>query len=272
MLPTPTEWPQTRGGAKYSVSLAFVAMLSLGSIVVGFGFVAIGKPGALKYALLFALLFALIAAYSYVTRMRPRHHERDIMLTEHEGSPATELRYSGTSFAILVALTICMTAIFGVASVDYFFAGETIPASELAGALTGAAALFCASFVALVVLGNINRGRVVLSQRGIYHRGRAFESFMPWEVFAGAKAAYNGTPEVLVIAYSNAPWQKRQTSKVWKIDKLPPVPMIEIDCPNLAIEPSLVYHLVKFYVDNPSARGELGTDASIQRARVGSYQ
>lgn len=268
--PLPAEWPQ-HGGGKYLASLVFVATLSLGSIAVGFGFVAIGKPGGLKYGLLFALFFALIAAYSYVTWVRPRHRDADIAITDHEGSPATELRYSGAAFAILVGLAACMTAIFGLASVEYFLAGDTVPASGLAGALTGAAALFCASFVLLVISGNVSRGRVVLSQHGIYQRGRAFASYLPWEAFAGAKAAYNGSPEVLVIAYSNAPWQKQQLSKVWKIDKLPPVPMIEVNCPNLAIDASLVYHFVKFYVDNPAARGELGTSASLERARAGAF-
>lgn len=47
--------------------------------------------------------------------------------------------------------------------------------------------------------------------------------------------------------------------------------MIEIDCTNLAIDPKLVFHLVKFYVDNLAARGELGTDASLQRAGASSF-
>jgi hypothetical protein len=36
---------------------------------------------------------------------------------------------------------------------------------------------------------------------------------LPWESFAGVKTAYNGIPQVLVIAYANAPWDKRQIVK-----------------------------------------------------------
>lgn len=270
-LPQPAEWPHHHGGGKYVTAVVLVAVLSLGSLAVGFGFVAIGKPGGLKYSLLFAVFFTLIAAYGYMTWIRPRRRMADIAITNHDGAPATELRYSGAAFTMMVVLAACMTAIFGLASVEYFLAGNTVPASGFAGALAGAAALFCASFVLLAAIGRISRGRVVLSQHGIHQRGRAFDSYLPWEAFAGAKAVYNGTPEVLVIAYSNARWQKRQLSKVWKIDKLPPVPMIEIDCPNLAIDPSLVYHFVKFYVDNPAARDELGTSASLERARACAF-
>jgi hypothetical protein len=67
------------------------------------------------------------------------------------------------------------------------------------------------------------------------------------------------------------PWERRQIAKFWKIDKLPPVPVIEVNCPSLALEPALIYHLLKFYVDNPQARPELGTDTVIQRAQTGAF-
>jgi hypothetical protein len=101
-----------------------------------------------------------------------------------------------------------------------------------------------ASFVVLVVARRLRRGKVVFSQQGIHQRGWAFSSFLRWDSFAGVKAAYNGSPEVLVIAYSNVPWDK------WQI---------------------VVYWLLKFYVDNPAARAELGTEAAILRARSGVF-
>jgi hypothetical protein len=123
----------------------------------------------------------------------------------------------------------------------------------------------------LALTGRLRRGKLTLTRQGIHQRGWAFSSFLPWEAFAGVKAAYNGSPEVLVIAYANVPWERRQIAKFWKIDKLPPVPMIEVNCPSLALEPALIYHLLKFYVDNPQARPELGTDTVIQRAQTGAF-
>jgi hypothetical protein len=54
----------------------------------------------------------------------------------------------------------------------------------------------------------------------IRQEGRAFESFLSWDSFAGIKPSY-GTREVLVIAYGNVPWRKRQFAGPWKLDKLP---------------------------------------------------
>lgn len=267
-LPRPPEWPEHDGG-RYKAALVFVMVLGLACVVAGFGFVAIGRAAGLKYALLLAALFLLSGAFGFVTRMRPRHRAEDIALTTHEDGPATEIRYSGAAFAILSGLLACLAAICVLAAVD--FLGAEVPAAAAGAVLCGIAALFFLSFFALVAAGRIQRGRLVLTQRGIHQRGRAFTSFLPWEAVAGAKAAYNGTPEVLVIAYANSRWERQQLGTVWKLDKLPPVPMIEIDTTSLAVDPNLVYHLVRFYVDNPDARAELGTETSLQRARTGTF-
>ncbi|WP_406691981.1 hypothetical protein REH65_08285 [Saccharopolyspora sp. ID03-671] len=41
--------------------------------------------------------------------------------------------------------------------------------------------------------------------------------------------------------------------------------MIEIDSIHLAVDATLVYHLVRFYVESPDAREELGTEAVLRR-------
>jgi hypothetical protein len=170
------------------------------------------------------------------------------------------VRYSLVAFVCLVGLMCCVTAIFVLAAVDY-----------AAGGTRGAAAVFgvfgmgAATFVVLVLAGRVQRGRLMLSAEGIEQRGWAFTSFLPWEAFAGVKAAYNGRPEVLVIAYANAPWRKQQVVRSWKIDKLPPVPMIEVDTTQFAVPQEALYYLLKYYVEHPEARAELGTDAVAAR-------
>jgi len=270
-LARPAEWP-VENGAKYRASLVFVVVLGLACVPVGFGFVGIGKPAALKYALLFAVLFLLTAAFGYITRIRSKHGTDDIVNAVHDGRPVTEIRYSQAAFAILAGLMTCVAAVFVLAALDFALAGDDVPASTAGAAMCGIAALFFLSFLVLVAAGRLRRGRILLSQQGIHQHGRAFSSFLPWTAFAGVKAAYNGTPEVLVIAYANVPWDKRQLGGVWKLDKLPPVPMIEVDCTPLSVDPSLVYHLLRFYVDNPAARVELGTDFALQRVRAASFE
>lgn len=73
-------------------------------------------------------------------------------------------------------------------------------------------------------------------------------------------------------AYTNASWEKRQLSDIWKLDRSPPVSMIETGTFHLAIESNLVRHLVLYYVENPTARAELGTEASLRRARTKAFE
>ncbi len=270
-LPRPDEWP-AQDGRRYVAAFVFVTILGTALIPVGVGFAAIGKAGAVKYALLLAAFFLLIAAYTFVTRIRPQHRETDIALTTHSGSPATEIRYSQAQFVIIVALVTCMAAVFTFAAVDYAFAADNAAASPVAATLCGLAAAFFLSFLLLVLLGRLRRGRILLSEQGIHQEGRAFTSFLPWDAFVGVKPAHNGLmAEVLVVASANAPWERRQHGSVWKLDKLPPVPMIEIDTTVIAVDRNLIYHLVRYYVENPSARPELGTQASVQRAREAQF-
>ncbi|WP_175282018.1 hypothetical protein [Prescottella equi] len=46
---------------------------------------------------------------------------------------------------------------------------------------------------------------------------------------------------------------------------LPPVPMIELDCREFAVDDVLLLHCVSFYAHNPAMRAELGTDAARAR-------
>jgi Bacterial PH domain len=158
-----------------------------------------------------------------------------------------------------------LAAIFVLAAVDFLWDGQTA-----ATIVFGVLGLLCASFPALVLLGRLRRGRVSLSAAGIRQRGWTFESFLPWEAFAGVRAAANGRPEVLVIAYANASWERRQVVRSWKIDQLPPVPMVEFGCAVFDIAPELLYWLLKFYVEHPEARVELGTEAVAGRIRAGA--
>lgn len=270
-LAQPKEWP-TRDGAKHKAALAFVVLLGIACVPVGFGFAAIGRPAALKYALLLAALFLLVATFGLVTRVRPQHHDADVAITSYDGHPSTEIRYSLAAFVIQASVVACLTAFCALASLDFASAGDEVPAAPVGATVFGLAAVFFFSFFVLAALNRLRRGRIVLSEQGIHQQGRAFSSFLPWEAFAGVKAAYNGTPEILVIAYANAAWEKKQLGGLWKLDKLPPVPMIEIDTTSLAVNPNLVYHLLRFYVENPDARTELGTDASLERVRAGAFQ
>lgn len=269
-LETPAEWPvESRG----RFTLAFGVLLVLGALSVAVGLIAAGTgfAEATKYAVLVAGLFWFAGAFGYLTRLRPQHRLSDINTTTIGGRHATEIRYSGAQFGLINLLVVCLFLCAVFAAWDYGNIGDRAFASGGPMLLAAVAALFFGSYFVLLALGRIRRGRVILAADGIHQEGRAFESFLAWDSFAGIKPSYNGSREVLVIAYSNAPWQKRQLAGPWKLDKLPPVPMIVIDTIHLAVDPTLVYHLLRFYVENPKARDEFGTEAVLRRVQEQSF-
>ncbi|SMD23593.1 PH domain-containing protein [Kibdelosporangium aridum] len=256
-LPWPAEWPH-HSGRRYVPGIVLLVLFGLAAFAAGLGFVAIGAPGGLKYGSFAALLFMFGAFFIYYTRVRRPAGYADV----RSGNQATEVRYSLVAFVCLIAQMGCFTALFVFAVVDYARHGITAAAIAFGGLGLGVA-----TFVVGVLSGRVRRGRLTLSADGIEQRGWTFSSFLPWEAFAGVKAAYNGRPEVLVIAYANAEWRKQQVVRFWKIDRLPPVPMIEVDCAQFAVPPEGLYALLKHYVEHPEARTELGTDAVLARLR-----
>lgn len=269
-METPAAWiPRNR--AKYRIALIFLVAVGAFSLVVAYGFATINSISAVKYVLLIGAVFCLAAAWGYSARFRTRSAVGGIVTTTVWGTPGTELKYSRTQFGIMNAIVACLLTVVGLAAWDFTWTRDDVPAGSVAAVLAWIAAVFFASFFILLALGRIRRGRIVLTRDGIHHEGGTFSSFLAWETFAGVKAVDNGVPEILAVAYSNAPWQRRQLAKFWKIDKLPPVPMIEIDTTRLAADPVIVYHLVKLYIENSTLRAELGTEAVLQRARQGTF-
>ncbi|MET4613347.1 hypothetical protein ABIC28_004348 [Rhodococcus sp. PvR044] len=146
--------------------------------------------------------------------------------------------------------------------------GEGFPGASV---IFGAIGLFSASYLAAVLAVRLQRGSLMLSSDGIWQRGWSFESYLPWESVAGATAVHHGFPETLVIAYSNAPWGHHYTTRLFRTDRLPLSPLIEVDTRQFAVDPVLLHHLVSYYANNSDTRAELGTDAAIACARARDY-
>ncbi|MFI6030804.1 hypothetical protein [Amycolatopsis magusensis] len=218
------------------VVVVILGLLGVLSVLVGVA------AGEFRYSPLIAALFVLSAAHGYVTQVRRRS----------DPVPEPELRYSRVAFAVLTGLMVCLTALWTFGAWDYARARVWVAALVCA-----AAAAFCGSFLVLAAVGKVRCGRIWFTAHGIHQRGRAFSSFLPWESVAGVKPAWNGKPEVLIVAYANAPWERQQHARVWKLDQLPPVPMIEIDCTVLTCTPDHALRVVTAYVDDPDKRGEL---------------
>lgn len=204
----------------------------------------------LRYGATFGCLVLLITVFGVLTIRQGSGGP--VRSTSAESGSTTEVRQSRLRWVVLVAMTVCCTILTIGPAVEIYF---NAPASGL---------LF-ASFLFLVVLRIVRPGAVLLTPEGVRHRGWSFDSYLPWESVAGVKPAYNGHRMILLIGFANAQWTRRYTTPIWRIDKLPPVPMIELDCRKFAMDDVLLLHFVSFYTNNPTMRAELGTDAARAR-------
>ncbi|MCV7170084.1 hypothetical protein H7I41_09140 [Mycobacterium manitobense] len=261
----PDGWADTTGGVRERLAIAGTLTIAAASTATAVAAALGGNVVAARYCLLFALAMALVAALGAAIGFRRVELPAALRtLGERGGVPATEIRCSGAQFALLVSVTACCAAFCLMAAVEVFVRHGG-PAA--ATALLAAGGLFFGSFGAAAAFGRIRRGGVTLSGRGIAHRGWSFESRLEWPAIAGITPAFNGHPTILVIGYTNADWDRRYTTRLWRIDRLPPVPMIEVDCRRFDLDPHALYGYLAAYVESADARSELGTEAALTRAR-----
>ncbi|RVW02688.1 hypothetical protein [Rhodococcus xishaensis] len=263
-LQLPVEWPDSGFSLREKMSTALLSAIGCGGVLVGIAGGLGGQPAALRYGLAYGFLVLLVAVFGVLLKRSGAHETvRSAPIGSGQRS-ATEIRQSRRLWSVLVALTACCTAVTAGPAIEIYL---NAPTSGIPGAsvVLGVLGSVFASFLVLVVSGLIRPGSVEFTPDGIRHRGWSFESFLPWESVAGVKPAYNGHRMILLIGFANAQWTSRYTTPVWRIDKLPPVPMIELDCRKFAMQDVLLFHFVSFYASNPAMRVELGTDAARAR-------
>ncbi|MCV7137144.1 hypothetical protein H7J06_29705 [Mycobacterium hodleri] len=223
---------------------------------------AAGNLSALLYSGLFAVIMLLVAALGVAIRTQQRDLVRSIGTVRADGSPATEISYSRRQFSLLVALMTALTGACVIGAIHLFLGqGMSVASGLLAGF-----GLLGATFPVSALLGRIRRGALMLSEQGVWQRGWSFESSLTWADIAGVKAAFNGHAVILLIGYANAEWSPRYTTRLWRIDRLPPVPMIEVDCRRFDVDSHVLYDYLTCYAENADLRSELGTAAAIARA------
>lgn len=72
-------------------------------------------------------------------------------------------------------------------------------------------------------------------------------------------------PLVLVRVDEMAKMNRRFTTLLWRIEIMPKGKYIELDCRRFDVHPVALEQWIRFYIDNPDARVELGTDAAAER-------
>lgn len=248
--------------------IAITVVLSIAAVSVVFGFLA-GVAGdfvTLRYSLLFGLAMALAAALGAAMRRRSADLSQAVRTVDLRDERGTEVRYSSVQFWLMIALMTCC-ATFLISAAAEIFAGRRATGIPGTALLLGTIGLIFLSFIVAAALGHVSRGGLVLNSHGVSQRGWSFESRLNWADIAGAKPAYNGYPVIMLVGYANADWERRYTTRLWRIDRLPPVPMIEVDCRKFDVDPTALLSFLNAYVDTPDNRAELGTPSALKRAQ-----
>lgn len=134
-----------------------------------------------------------------------------------------------------------------------------------AGWLLAVMGLSMASFLIPILLRRIRSGYLELSDNGIRHRGWAFDLLVPWVDIRDTAVVVESYPLVLVRVDELAKMNRRFTTLLWRIELMPKGQYIELDCRRFDIHPVALEQWIRFYIDNPEARVELGTDAAAKR-------
>lgn len=262
----PEEWRDKRENRRILVSALGIAMMGLLFAVMAILTCWIGMVVGAVFTALISCFFFSTVAFAYVHSLRRPTGWSDIT---SEGG-ALVIAYGRPVFAVLVVIVGIVVLLTGGVAVAILIAtgAGTGSGGAIIPALCG---VYMASFLVDIATSRVQRGSLTLSPEGVRQRGWSYESYLSWDAVIGGKAAYYDHRKILIFAYSNAAWERRPTTRLWRIDRLPPVPMMELDCRKLDIDPVVLFHLVMFYVGNPPARAELGTDAPLRRLQQSSW-
>lgn len=280
----PTEWPQawptTIERRHYVSIIGITAFLVLVPTAIATYSLGRGRVEQAVYAGAFAVFCGVITWTGYHIRFRRRKSEAR-PLTSHcdrNGRCSLVIPYSTqvfTGFALSMGIA---SITFAIAAIRLYQSGGS--GSTGGAVFFGGVALFFSSLPALMVARKFVKGWLLVSPDGVYQRGWTFTSYLPWHSITAVHPYYTDGPCILVLAEDATPWKRRQILRVWKADKLPdtsrddgrgPQPMIVIRGQFLAADPALVLHLLAYYAKHPEARGELGTEAALRRARAGAF-
>jgi hypothetical protein len=257
------EWRRSHRDARVTVATVALVVIALASLLFGAVLAMAGNFSGLLYSALFAVIMSLVAALGMVIRVQRRDLVSAIGTVNANGSPATKISYSPRQFALLVALMTVLTGTCLIGALQLLLG----PGMSVASAVLAIFGLLGATFPVSALLGRIRRGELALSEQRVQQRGWSFESSLTWADIAGVKAAFNGHPVILLIGYANAEWTSRYTTRLWRIDRLPPVPMIEVDCRKFDVDHYALFHYLACYAESANLRSELGTAAAVTRAQ-----
>ncbi|WP_455901585.1 hypothetical protein [Rhodococcus gordoniae] len=261
----PSEWRHGAHTLRVYAAAGAAVLVSVFAATRGVGVWRAGSVGADRFYSILAVLMLLTAAFGAAFWSPPGRSPR-VRHVDAAGRGSTEIGGRHVVFGLLLAMVVCGVFLSLGAAVEIVVGNDGLPVVAVALALVAGV---CLTFLAEVALGRIRAGSLVLGPDGIRLRGWFVESYLPWVSVRGLRAVDRGVPVIWIEGHESAAWARRRTSRVFRFERLPQEPRIELDSRYLAVDPVQLYRFLEFYVEHPRHRRELGTPAAADRLAAG---
>lgn len=269
-LSRPIEWSARRWNRRLVLSVIVMSAFSVPALLIAAGGLVIGDPYLAKYGVLFSCVLVSAILMPFAANAR-RNRLVSIRTMEWNGVSATVIEHSRIVFAVVTTFFLAGAGLCLSAAADIFRhgGGGGIIVVGIMLTLFGCVVGF---FLPMMLIGRIRRGRLVLTPNVIHQRGWSLESTLDWNSILTVRPVVLGNWVVVLLGHPAAQWERRATvprGLGW--DGLPTTPMIEVHCHMHPIDPVLLYSLLRFYLENPGYRSELGTDAALERVKARDF-
>ncbi|WP_278315050.1 hypothetical protein [Lolliginicoccus levis] len=263
--PWPPEWPSTAPLGRTWLGIILLGLLAAAALGTGIAGLADGKLVVLAIGLLFTTALGLTATYLVVRSIRPEREHHDIVATTNrDGTPVTRIRQSATLFHLRTAIMSALALAFAISAIDHY---ATTGSEGLLGVLIYVLlAGFFGSYVLAAATGALAAGHLDLSAGGVHHRGWSFESTMPWRTLLVAQPVFEDRHHgIQLIGDPGKKWEHAYTVRLWRIDRVAVVPIIDLDTRRFRVPPEVLAACLAHYAIATADRDELGTDRSLAR-------
>jgi hypothetical protein len=257
------------------LTVGYLGVLTLLAVGLGFWAMLSGQYGSTIFLFGGGVYLGLVTSLS-LRLLRTRRLLSPTAITLGKTRSAENgvvIAYSGWLYgclAILILLTLA--ALTGLVLTS--LAGWPVPPFSSAPGVVStvifsAAGLYFLWIARDMASGRLERGRVVLSADGIYHRSLTFEHFTPWHAVYTISAEGISDPLIVAKVSASDHTQVRRTSWVGRQQEFKLLPSVAVRARSLEVDPAVLYHALRYYHAHPGARPELATDAGLRRIRTG---
>jgi hypothetical protein len=254
----PREWPVGRSGV-------FATTVLFGLVTVAC-VVAVATDSADPVAIVLGLCAPFPAGLTLLGYRRVRVRGGRGFRVDPDAGALT------VPFAIPVCIAAWLIIVGGVtaggAIAVLSLTGPVSVGSLVLGVLLALIGLYALAFVAEALLGHLRRGALTLTARGITWRGWGSDVSVEWEQVLSADPLPRSTSQTIAVScYSGVAPTYRYRSLLWRPLRRTGTVLgyLPVGGSLLAADPALVLAALRFYLANPVARTELGTDAALRR-------